>query len=495
MKKIILITFLPITIVMAGSFVMTKGNPLIKADATTITTSTDTIVNDTTTTYSTTSTSNWTPKPLPTQKFNVLDYGLKGDGITDDSAALKELAKNTSVTNWYFPVGKTFKLYGIVPPAHVTTIWGGGTLKTIYKNVTYPLGVFQISNKPLTHLLIDNINFTYTNTDYEHGEYGAVLINKGNGNSVHNIEIRNSSFVGNSKCPANGITVYGKKENGGTKHINIHDNHFIDIPRAGIEVLHRSDIPTTDGDGIEDVNIFNNIFDFSNSSGWKCAISFSQVRKACLVANNRLINTSWDIEINQAANITIRNNYSTGCKAHFISQGSTGWHGNDVFTIAENWIYRNHFESQTATIHIYTGSKSKYYENFISGGIWSQNNVGDPWDASIGEIYNNTIVKDSSIHAYAGEWTGPASAIKIEGKGGNTNIHDNDIYIKHNGSTGIVMNSTIGVNTHVTNNNIRRTGTDNNCISTGTNATISNNICTANYSNTIPTSRSNAGIQ
>lgn len=56
---------------------MTEGSPLRKAD--TIVTSPDTSTPDNTT------------NPLPTQPFNVLDYGLKGDGITDDSAALKEL--------------------------------------------------------------------------------------------------------------------------------------------------------------------------------------------------------------------------------------------------------------------------------------------------------------------------------------------------------------------------------------------------------------------
>jgi len=492
MKKIILLTLLPITIVMAGSFIMTKGDPLIK---TVITSSPSTDSNPENTKDNPTTISNWTPKLLPTQKFNVLNYGLKGDGVTDDTRALNTLAKNTNVTNWYFPAGKTFRLYGVIPPAHLTTVWGGGTLKTIYSSDTYPLGVFKILNRPTTSLLIDNINFTYVKKDYENGEYGAIMIAKGNtADSVQNVEIRNSSFTGNSECPANGITIYGKSENGGTKHVNIHNNKFIDIPRAGVEILHRSNTPTTDGDGIEDVNVFKNSFDFTNSGGWKCAISYSQVRKPCLVANNRLNHTSWDVEINQAVNITIRNNYSTNCKQHFISQGTSGWHGNDVFDVGENIIRNNHFESQTATIHIYDGSKSKYYDNFIAGGIWSQQQK-DGWGASIGEFYNNTIVKDSTINAYAGKWTGPASAIKIESNGYDTNIHDNDIYIKHNGSTGIIMVSSVGTDTYLTNNNIQRTGTNNNCISTGTSAVISKNTCIANYSNNIPTSISKAGLE
>ena len=49
--------------------------------------------------------------PLPTKAYNVLNYGLKGDGVTDDSTALNALAGNTNVTNWYFPADLMLLLF------------------------------------------------------------------------------------------------------------------------------------------------------------------------------------------------------------------------------------------------------------------------------------------------------------------------------------------------------------------------------------------------
>lgn len=466
---------------------MKKGEPLEKIEikSTDISTQTTSIDLD----------ENLNSFQLPNVKYNVLDYGLVGDGITDDTAALKKLSKNINVTNWYFPLGHTFRLYGMIPPPHINTIWGGGELKTIYKPVKYPFGTLRINNNPDTHLLINNIKFTYVSKKYPNGEYGAIIIDKSTLNGVNNVEIRNSTFQGNNKNPSNGISVYGKKENGGTKNINIHNNKFFDIPRAGVEVVHRSDTPS-DSDGLENIFIQNNLFDFSNSTGWKCAVSFSQVRRNALVANNTFRNTSWDIEINQAANITIRNNYSTGCKAHFISEGSIGWHGNDVFKIAENLIYSNHFESQTATIHIYNGSKSKYYNNYIYGGIWSQKLQKGSWDSSLGNFYDNTIVKDVSIHAHTSSAKGPSSAIKIEGTGGNSKIYNNDIYIKGTGSDAIIFTSSaVGANTHIENNNISIRNQYSKCTPSKTNATISNNTCLHNNDLLIPNSKDGAGLQ
>lgn len=104
MKKLILITILIVSNAISGSFIMSPGQPLVKSEEAT---SSDTNTDQASTEPITINTDpDWIQQPLPTEKFDVTDYGLKCDGVTDDSNALKTLAKNTAVTNWYFPLVK-----------------------------------------------------------------------------------------------------------------------------------------------------------------------------------------------------------------------------------------------------------------------------------------------------------------------------------------------------------------------------------------------------
>ncbi len=471
MKKIILLIIVQLTVIMAGSFVMIEGNPSLTKVNTTVSDTTGNTSLNTTITYS-----NFTPKPLPTDKFNVLDYGLKGDGITDDSAALKTLAKNTNVTNWYFPEGHTFKLYAISVPSHVNTVWGGGTLKTIYKSVNMPQGCFHQMTTPTTHLLFDNIKFIYDNTSFSNGNYGAITLAKAK--RIENVEIRNCTFTGNSFNPMNGITLIGNREVGGLKHINIHDNKFLKISRAGIEILKRNDSNYDYDDGVEDVNIFNNHFDpTGGKSGWRCAVSFSQVRKQSSVNYNTFNNNAWDIELAQGKDITVRNNKSTKTQKYFMSVQDTIHYESGV-----NWIYDNHFDSQKASLHLIMGSSSEVYNNFIRGQLWQQRGIA-------GNIHHNTIVKDMSISAAWGDepvYLGD----KEESPKSTVHFYENDIYMIGSGGNAISISSDADSDCMVENNNIYRVSSDTGYISTGTSATVKGNTGISNYNEeNIPNSR------
>ena len=490
MKKIILIAILPITIMMAGSFVMTEGNPLIKADTVSTSPTKPSSPTDTTS-------SDWTPKPLPTQKFNVLDYGLTGNGVTDDSSALRTLAKNTNVTNWYFPAGKTFRLKAITVPEHIKAVFGGGTLKTITDSESYPKGPINQTTDH-TGYVIDGLTFVDDGggSGYN-GTYGFVSISEHG--RKENIEIRNCTFDGSSSISTqfsrNAMTVRGNPDFGYTRNTWIHNNLFVNINGAGMEILQRGTIdPEGELKSNYNTRVNSNIF---NGRGW-CAISVSQARSKTTIENNTFDNWKWDIELNQSKNITVQYNKSTNNREEFISIGGAGWHTpeyDDNQAPNINWVHHNHFDTDTSVIVMYSGTSTHVYANYIRGGFFISNRGGH---GNTGNMYNNTIVKDSDISTKIGT-AGFILGMTVHSGGGtfandSVPFYDNDVYFTGT-KTRYALNlySSSGPKVSITGNTIRR-GNTTDCIPSQSSSTISDNTCAKNYIGSIPTSRPGAGL-
>lgn len=429
---------------------------------------------------------------LPSKAYNVLDYGLKGDGSTDDTGALNDLASNTGITNWYFPAGYTFRLSNISVPAHVDTLYGGGTIKTIMSS-TNNRGAFHNTTTTNDHTLYDGLLFTWESNRID-TIYGA--ISYGNAHRNNNIEIRNCTFTGNTNASHNALLFVGDYATGALTNTWVHNNQFIKIPRASIEVLGRESGTSSnskDDRSIANVNIYSNTFDASNANnyghkdGWHCAISFSANRGGSKAYNNRFINHKWDVEVSDAKGCEVYNNYSTGTSEYFIFYNNR----EDGYDInVDNPIHHNHFESDDCMYGISIEGTAggmplgNIYENYIKGGpIWHKEGAG-------GRVHDNTIVKNLSVTT-----VGPYSAI-IKGDAGNTTdieIADNDIYV-YGGNTEAISNrnsesSTSG--TQALRNNIYTSGTG--CISLS-GATLTSNVCNTSWSGTIPTGRVGAGL-
>ncbi len=467
MKKMILIALLTITIVMAESYIMTEGSPLRKESATV------------------TSPQDNTTNPLPTQPFNVLDYGLKGDGITDDSAALNTLAKNTGVTNWYFPAGKTFRLVAIDVPPHVEAVYGGAEIRSIAEDTMHPRGPFFQNTLHPDGLLFDGINFTYDSTvshSINH-DYGAITLN-----NVNNVEVRNCTFTGNDVSPLNAFTVFGEIENGGSNNIYIHHNNFNYIPACSIELVNNSESDRDNENILNNIVIEHNTFDLQGrTEEWRCAISFSGVRGTSNASNNTFKGGHvWDVELNKCDKVTISYNHSTGNISQFIASEGTESNPNG-YTLGTNYIHHNHFESEGSSVKFVHGSDTKVYENFIKGQFWQYGGTG-------GEVYNNTIVKDRDGATY-GVWS-PLPVFVGSSNGSAVNFHHNDVYYIGEQYEVISIDEASTETAIVDSNNLYRTATTGNMVQTmGSPATVTNNTETYNYPvGSVPTSRDGAGL-
>ncbi len=228
----------------------------------------------------------FTEHELPEVAIDVTDQAtmdtfgltaLTANGIADDTAALNLIKADASVTNWYFPSGKTCLLYGISVPEHVKAVYGSGILKTIAKDIPKPYGIIRQTDTH-TGYVIDGLTLIDTTESFaqnETGEYGFIQIS-GNG-SQQNIEIRNCIIDGTNSPlytagsyprPRNGITVW--TDTGSLVHnFWIHNNDIINIAGAGIELLHRGAI---DVDG-SDERLYNTRVSSNNIGKEYCSES------------------------------------------------------------------------------------------------------------------------------------------------------------------------------------------------------------------------------
>lgn len=451
----------------------------------------------------TTSDEGFSPQVLPSTYYDVTEYGLKCDGTTDDSPALKVLASNTNVTNWYIPPGKTCRLYGISVPEHVKAIFGGGSIKEIVKDTTYAQGPIHQVNAHSGYV-IDGITFVGdgqkgSSIVYMYGFVALASTTSSGGGAIRNIEIRNCYFdaTNNEKSGdfgRDGIIIYGDSDVGSTRNVWIHNNTFKDIKGAGMEILHRSATVDPDGvnQGLHNVLVENNDFD---GRGW-CGISISQVRNKCVLRNNKFHgNWKWAFELNQAKDVYVYNNEATEIREDHISIGGTGWHTaeyDDLNSPNTNYVYQNHFDDESARIHMYGGSSTHIYDNYIRGTIHFEARSGN---ANGGIIENNTHVQinaalDIGLNARAVmATTYDTTNYSI----GTILYQNNDVYSI--GSWNVLMlNSTMNANDKFIDNRLYTTGTVD-CISVDTgNSVLTGNTCTENYSGTIPSSRSGAGL-
>lgn len=429
----------------------------------------------------------WMETPLPTTLYDVTDYGLVGNGTTDDTSALNTLALNTSVTNWYFPSGSSFLLSRVDVPSHVEAIFGGGTIISKgYTGDTNPEGAFNFNNtgKNLAdNFVCDGLTFQL-GSGFDGGyAYGQITFFQ-YGGSTNNVQIRNC-YYNQSGHSMNAVKVFAHTD-GSISHtgLRIYNNEVVNQAAIAFEIYNQENLETSTG--FVDTYLYNN--KFTNGSGM--SISVAGVKQNFYIYNNEF-RAGWAIETAECDNGFIHHNYGVGLTSYAYTDGIK-WSGpfTDPGVVK---VYNNHFEGEPVdnehggTFLLYNGGPTEVYDNYIRGATMVKLDNFDGKDTNLvmGDIHNNTFVMD-----WVNDWSN--NAVKIfEDTGTTTTIDEgtfrlNDVYNSRLNQTALFTSCT------------GQTYSDNNFYTNGgsciVGATQTGGSCNQNYVGTPPTSRVGAGL-
>ncbi len=428
----------------------------------------------------------WVGAPLPTEAFNVLDYGLKGDGVTDDSAALNALAANTNVTNWYFPADKIFKLHQISVPSHVEAIHGAGTIRS-YDNgntntaasIHGALLINFFGNPAFSGLIVDGL--TFDAPDFTTAQnYGMLGLYQRGGASTNNIEIRNCIFKNSSNL--NGIKAFSDTGiNIIHNNLRIYNNEFIGITGFfAIELINQSD-----GDSYPGLHVNNNYI-----HGGGNGISFIKSQgSTSYIHDNSLDGISMGIETAACFGTQVYNNTLLNNKGQAISDGGNTWGGTDI-KVKKVYIHHNHIEcTSSGYVYFYGGTTSEFYENYVKGAVNIKLQVGyEAFGTKFGNIHNNTLVGETgySIWNRVVEISGLTGVDMTDGI-----TQDNDIYSSISDGSGIALGN-ISAGVYILNNNFYLINNAGYCI-TADKGTQTGDTCEKGWIGDTPTGRTGAG--
>lgn len=479
MKKIILTLLI--------SFTALSAAYVIKPDGTL----TPTTTQDVTTPPPT---DTWVGTALPTQAFNVLNYGLKGDGVTDDSVALNALAENIDVTNWYFPAGSTFLLSNIKIPSHVKAIYGSGTIiSKAYTRIggdTNPIGALYIDNTNINGLVIDGINFIQQKSpNWPESGRGYGHITAMGTSNIANMEIRNCSFD-MKEFDFNGIKIFGSRDDTKViRNMRIHHNTFTNFGEFGVEIFNLDTRP--EGLGRTMIGIHLNDNHFIGSGKGSLALSFVKVRGGAgntgiadgtesYIYNNTFTNVSWAMEVGACSGVHCHNNKATGVSGYtLLIDDST------VVDLGKNFFYNNHLSGDglgTASVKIMGSGHPEIHHNFFNCRVITE--LRDTVDSTLLNpyIHDNTIVQDIGT-------TSSSYIVSFSDKTAYGTFQNNKIYGSDNVARGIyVSSSSGGSNLSILDNDIYLKYPSTIAFDVaGTPVTKSGNAIIINYTETIPT--------
>lgn len=217
-------------------------------------------------------------KPWPVGMVNVKDYGAKGDGITDDTSALRDALTAGAGKTVYIPEG-TYLFSGTLHVKSGTTVRGCGTDSVLQVATAYSL---------------DTYDWRIENTDEkQHTRFSFIIIDRTeNGVTLEDFALRGQTVAFVDAC-LDGISVQGK-------------NHIV----RNVSVF--------------DLNYFVNDFPNRLYSGVGRAINVIFAEN-CIVENCVTARSGYEgIGVEEASNITVSNCHvgnacQTGIQIHRLS--------------------------------------------------------------------------------------------------------------------------------------------------------------------------------
>lgn len=395
----------------------------------------------------------WLPNPNPAYEDRVditdavtllADYGevaVAANGVTDDLPAIEAISLNTNITNWYIPAGKTVRMSRIDTVAHVTHIWGGGSVMSV--NSTDSTSYCQ-SFDVRSNVVFDGLTFLVDTTRaYIGGLYGCHIGYFRHAASNFS-EIRNCTFNGKD---SNGVTrtsdlvKVGTDWDGIMKHENlkIYNNNFVQAGHFAMEIGDQTAylLQHEDMDAVRGLEIFNNYFDGRNQTSYYQGISMVRIRRgsAIKIFNNKFEDCDWGIELHSNDATRIYNNEIIGCSQYpLLINGvmeSPDYSDDNVVT-GVNFVYDNHIvagidsTAEYPFIYTYYGNKDEWYNNFMDARVKSVylNTIVGIDEYYGGYWHDNIFINQRDTSSYNVDWQAGADGISLT----NLRFIDNEVF-------------------------------------------------------------------
>ncbi len=225
---------------------------------------------------------------------SVLSFGAKGDGVTDDTAAIKEALKSCPNGEVYFPSGAYVISSSIRIPSNVTII-GEGENSVIIAAPGTSRGATMLKLDKASNVVIKNIcisgnsSVNYENMDAKDGIHMLEIWNS------DNVTVDSCSFIDN---------IYAGIRDVGSNNITINNCFFVNIDCGFVTLGSASNI--------HDLTITNNTFDGHKASE-PISLYATSSHSNILIENNTMSNKTGGCGILIPGfmpnnNIIIRNN-------------------------------------------------------------------------------------------------------------------------------------------------------------------------------------------
>jgi hypothetical protein len=357
-----------------------------------------------------------TPVPATTvSTVSVATYGAKGDGVSDDTAAVTAALKANAGKDVgvYFPAG-TYRITSIVLPADLTLV-GAGAGKTWLEGQLTVAGQSRLYDLQLG-AAGQALRF---GDGARHTTFASCRLVGGGGMTSGDNEgvirfggDRSASFITFTDCEigansanGNGVSIVDTGWSGGTYHDLVwQDCHFLGSPRMDFECIQRADGVHPITTGYYDINLVGCVFEPSGAE----AISYDSPTSAAghsTISGCTIKGAGWNsaypwhqgVEFNGAVGMTFTHNTVYRCAGAMINHQQDG-------TVSDNVFSDNVFDGTVSYIGTPASSPDIIYFNNVTGATFDDNvvktNFGSLLIGLVGSS-NNSFVGNQVIDTRA----------------------------------------------------------------------------------------------
>jgi hypothetical protein len=316
---------------------------------------------------------------------SVASYGAKGDGVSDDTAAVTAALKATAgkKVGVYFPAG-TYKISSIVLPDNVTLV-GADAGTTWIEGRLQAGSASQVSDLTLggTGMAFRFVNGASHTTFTRVSFVGGGSITSGEDQGVIRFSgDRAASFITFTDCEigansanGNGVSIVDTGWSGATCHDLVwQDCHFLGSPRMDFECIQRADGVHAITTGYYNINLIGCVFEPSGAE----AISYDGSYEAghSTISGTTVKGAGWNsaypwhqgVEFNGAVGMTFTHNTVYRCAGDMINHQQHG-------TVSDNVFTDNTFDGTVSYIGTPATSPDMIYFANVSGATFSDNVV------------------------------------------------------------------------------------------------------------------------